>query len=94
MKKLKKIPLFKTEDEEREFWAIHDSTEYIDWSKAEKAVFPNLKSSTESISLRLPQTLLARIKSLANTKDIPYQSLMKTFLSEKVEQELKTSNNP
>ena len=54
MKKLKSIPNFKTEDEEREFWAIHDSTEYVDWSKAEKTVFPNLKPSTESISLRLP----------------------------------------
>ncbi len=94
MKKFKKIPVFKTEDEEREFWATHDSTEYIDWSKAEKAVFPNLKPSTESISLRLPSFLLARIKQLANKKDVPYQSLMKIFLSEKVEQELKMSNNP
>jgi predicted DNA binding CopG/RHH family protein len=91
MKKLKQIPFFKTEDEEREFWDTHDSTEYVDWSKAEKATFPNLKLSTESISLRLPAALLARIKSLANNKDVPYQSLMKTFLSEKVDQELKAS---
>lgn len=89
MKQLKKIPSFKSEDEEREFWATHDSTEYIDWSKAQKTVFPNLKPSTESISLRLPSFLLARIKQLANKKDVPYQSLMKIFLSEKVEQELK-----
>lgn len=91
MKKLKKVPYFETEDEERDFWDTHDSTEYIEWSKAEKAVFPNLKPSTESISLRLPQTLLARIKSLANAKDIPYQSLMKTFLADKVKQELKAA---
>jgi predicted DNA binding CopG/RHH family protein len=91
MNQLKKIPEFKNEDDEREFWAIHDSSEYIDWSKAQKAVFPNLKPSTESISLRLPSFLLARIKQLANKKDVPYQSLMKMFLSEKVDQELKTS---
>lgn len=89
MKKLKQIPHFNTEDEERKFWDTHDSTEYVDWSKAQKVVFPNLKPSTESISLRLPQSLLARIKSLANAKDVPYQSLMKTFLAEKVKQELK-----
>ena len=88
---IKKIPEFKSEDEEREFWATHDSTEYVDWSKAQKAVFPNLKSSTESISLRLPSFLLARIKQFANRKDVPYQSLMKMFLSEKVDQELKIS---
>lgn len=91
MTQLKKIPNFKNEDEEREFWETHDSTEYVDWTKAQKAVFPNLKPSTESISLRLPSFLLARIKQLANKKDVPYQSLMKMFLSEKVDQELKVS---
>ncbi len=89
MKNLKQIPKFKNEDEEREFWSTHDSTEYVDWSKAERAVFPNLKPSTESISLRLPSFLLARIKELANKKDVPYQSLMKVFLSERIDQELK-----
>ena len=93
MNNLKNIPDFKSEDEERAFWATHDSTEYVDWSKAEKAVFPNLKLSTESISLRLPSFLLARIKELANKKDVPYQSLMKVFLAEKVDQELKTSQH-
>ena len=88
MKKFKKIPEFKNEDQEREFWAKHDSTDYIDWSKAQRAIFPNLKPSTESISLRLPKFLLAEIKQLANKKDVPYQSLMKIFLSEKVNQEL------
>ncbi len=89
MKNIKQIPNFKTEDEEREFWATHDSTQYVDWSKAQKAIFPNLKPTTESISLRLPSFLLARIKELANKKDVPYQSLMKVFISERVDQELK-----
>ncbi len=89
MKNLKQIPQFKSEDEERNFWATHDSTEYVDWSKAQKAVFPNLKMSTESISLRLPSHLLARIKAIANKKDVPYQSLMKIFLAEKVDESQK-----
>ncbi|MBU2632334.1 BrnA antitoxin family protein [Patescibacteria group bacterium] len=89
MKKLKQIPDFKNENEEREFWASHDSTNYVDWSKAENIIFSNLKPSTESISLRLPSYLLARIKEIANKKDIPYQSLMKMFISEKMNQELR-----
>mgnify|MGYP001612177047 FL=1 len=89
MKKFKKIPNFKNEDEEREFWAKADSSEYFDWSKAERVVFPNLKPSTRSISLRLSQYLLAEIKQLANKNDVPYQSLMKIFLAEKVEEALR-----
>ena len=88
MKNIKKIPVFKNESEEQKFWSGHDSTEYVDWSKAEEVIFSNLKSSTESISLRLPSSLLARIKQLANAKDVPYQSLMKMYLSEKVKKEL------
>lgn len=88
MKKLKQIPIFKNEDAERNFWDTHDLTDYFDTSKAEEVIFPNLKPSTETISLRLPQFLLAEIKQLANKKDVPYQSLMKVFLSEKVSQEL------
>lgn len=88
-KKLKSIPNFKNEDEEREFWATADTSEYFDWSKAERVIFPNLKPSTETISLRLPQYLLARIKQMANAKDVPYQSLMKIFLAEKVEEALR-----
>jgi len=88
MKNLKPIPKFKSEDEEIEFWDTHDSTEYLDWSKAEKTIFPNLKPSTESISLRLPSPLLARIKQLANSQDVPYQSLMKVYLSERVDKEV------
>lgn len=90
MKKHKLIPTFKSEDEERQFWLTHDSTDYVNWEKADKVIFPNLKPSTESISLRLPSSLLARIKTLANRKDVPYQSLMKVFLSERVEQEIKS----
>lgn len=90
MNKFKNIPEFKNDEEEAKFWDEHDSSEYIDWSKASKAVFPNLKSSTESISLRLPSSLLARIKELANQKDVPYQSLMKVYLSDQVNLELKT----
>lgn len=83
-KKLKTIPEFKSEDEERKFWATHDTTEYLDWSKAVKAKFPNLKLSTKSISLRLPLSLLEDIKIEANKKDVPYQSLIKVWLAEKV----------
>lgn len=90
MKKLKKIPDFKNEGEEREFWAKHDSTEYVDWDKAIlNPIFPNLKPSTKSVSIRLPESLLASLKMLANKRDVPYQSLLKIFLNEKVEQEIK-----
>lgn len=92
-KKLKAIPRFKNEDEERDFWGSHDLTEYFDVSKAEPVIFPNLKPSTETISLRLPQYLLARIKQIANFKDVPYQSLMKIFLAEKVKEELSASKS-
>jgi predicted DNA binding CopG/RHH family protein len=91
MKNLKNIPQFKTDEEEAEFWDTHDTTDYIDWSKAQKVVFTNLKPSTQSISLRLPTSLLYNIKSLANQKDVPYQSLMKVYLSEKVREELPVS---
>jgi len=92
MKKLKRIPIFASEDEERKFWATHDSTDYIDWSKAIKnPLFPNLKLSTKSVSIRLPESLIDALKFLANKKDVPYQSLLKIFLSERVERELKTA---
>lgn len=85
----KQIPSFKNEDEERAFWKTHDSTEFIDWSKAKKAVFPNLKPSTKTISLRLPESIIAALKLLANKRDVPYQSLLKVFLAEKVDQEMR-----
>ena len=84
-KKLKPIPRFKSEAEERQFWETHDSTEYLDWSKAQRARFPNLKPATTSISLRLTQDMLERIKVVANFRDVPYQSLIKVWLSEKLE---------
>jgi predicted DNA binding CopG/RHH family protein len=83
--KLKQIPKFKTESQEREFWETHDSAEYIDWSKAKKVQFPNLKASTQSISLRLPISLLDSIRVEANKRDVPYQSLIKVWLSEKLQ---------
>jgi predicted DNA binding CopG/RHH family protein len=86
--KVKSIPNFKNEDEEREFWATHDVTDYFDMEKAEMAIFPNLKSSTKRISIRLPENLIYRLKQIANKKDVPYQSLMKIFLAEKVKEEL------
>lgn len=76
----KTIPKFKTEHEEREFWATHDANDYFDWSKAKRVRFPNLKSSTTTISLRLPSMLLDKIKQEANKRDMPYQSLIKASL--------------
>jgi len=90
MKRFKKIPKFKNEDEERDFWAKVDVSEYFDYSKPVNMDLSDLKPSTESISLRLPSYLLARIKEIANKKDVPYQSLMKMFISERINQELKS----
>jgi predicted DNA binding CopG/RHH family protein len=84
MKKPKPVPTIKTEAEEREFWETHDSADYIDWSKAERMRFPNLKPSTTAISIRLPLGLLEQIKIAANKRDVPYQSLIKMWLAEKV----------
>jgi len=80
----KRIPRFATEAEEREFWETHDTTDYVDWSRAEQVSFPNLRPSTTTISLRLPAPLLADLKVLANKRDVPYQSLLKVFLAERV----------
>ena len=84
MSKLKPIPAFKTEVEERKFWETQDSTDYIDWSEAERVRFSNLKPSTTAISIRLPVSLLEQIKIAANKHDVPYQSLIKMWLAEKV----------
>jgi predicted DNA binding CopG/RHH family protein len=84
-KKLKPLPPFATEAKERQFWEAHDSGDYVDWSKAKELRLPNLKPSTASISLRLPVSLLERIKIAANKRDVPYQSLIKTWLAEKLE---------
>lgn len=84
----KKIPKFKSEDKEREFWENHDSTEYVDWKKGKRVVLPELKPSTKTISLRLPASMLEELKLLAHKRDVPYQSLMKIFLSEKIREDL------
>lgn len=85
----KKIPKFENEDQEREFWASHDSDEYIDWEKAKPLSFPNLKPSTRTISLRLPESMLDDLRMLANKRDVPYQSLLKVFLAERIKEELR-----
>ena len=89
MSKLKNIPKFQNEDEEREFWAEKDSSDYIDWRKSKPMFFSKLKPSTKTISLRLPEFLLEELRMLANKRDIPYQSLIKMFLKDKIDQELK-----
>lgn len=81
-------PAFRSEAEEREFWERHDTSPFVDWRGAKLAVFPNLKPSTETISLRLPAALLAELKALANKRDVPYQSLLKVFLAERVAREV------
>ena len=83
-KQLKAVPKFASEAKERAFWETHDSTEYLDWSKSQKAVLPNLKPTTKTISLRLPQHLLDSLKVAANARDVPYQSLIKVWLLEKL----------
>lgn len=84
--KRKPLPQFKTEAEERSFWETHDSTQYVDWSNAQRTRLPNLKPSTQAISLRLPLSLLEQIKIEAHKRDVPYQSLIKVWLAEKAEQ--------
>ena len=88
MSKLKPRPTFKSEAKEAVFWASHDSTEYIDYSKSRRMIFPKLKPSTETISLRLPKSLLDQLKTLANKRDVPYQTLLKLFVLERVQAEL------
>ncbi len=92
-RKTKKLPKFRSEEKEREFWVREDSTEYIDWSRARRVILPNLKPSLKTISLRLPELMLAEIKLLANKRDVPYQSLIKIFLAERLEEELESREN-
>ncbi len=84
----KKIPVFKNEEEERFFWEQNDSSEYIDWSEAEEIIFSKLKPSTRTITIRLPELMIEELKLIANKRDIPYQSLLKIFLAERIETEL------
>jgi predicted DNA binding CopG/RHH family protein len=87
---MKKIPRFSSEAEEQKFWDSADSTEYIDWRKAERVIFPKLKPSLKTISIRLPESMIEELKLLANKRDVPYQSLVKIFLSERIEEELRS----
>ena len=90
-KKARRAPRFRTEDEERAFWLKHDSTEYVDWRAGRRLRLPRLKPSTATISLRLPEALLDELKLLANQRDVPYQSLLKVFLAERLERERRAS---
>ena len=89
MKKANKIPVFKNEEEERAFWSKMDSSEYINWDGSKKVVFSNLKPTTKTISLRLPEYIIDELKVLAHKKDVPYQSLIKILLKERIDQELR-----
>jgi predicted DNA binding CopG/RHH family protein len=89
-KKRKKIPRYKSEDRKREFWAAADSTEYVDWSRARRVILPRLKPSLKTISLRLPELMLAELKMLASKRDVHYQSLIKVFLAERLKRELRS----
>lgn len=84
----KPLPEFRSEAEEQAFWSEHDATDYVDWSEARPVVLPNLKPSTRTISLRLPEHMIEELKVLANKRDVPYQSLLKMYLAERLEQEL------
>jgi predicted DNA binding CopG/RHH family protein len=87
---MKIIPKFKNEEEERKFWESADSTEYVDWKKAEKTLLPYLKPSLKKVSLRLPELMISELNQLVNKRDVPYQSLMKIFLAERIQKELKS----
>ena len=86
----KPIPKFKNEEEEIAFWSENDSSEYLNWKSAKRVLFPNLKPSTRAISLRLPEPLLDSLRQMANERDVPYQSLIKIFLQERIEREMRS----
>jgi predicted DNA binding CopG/RHH family protein len=90
-KELKAIPRFETEDEEREFWSEHDSPDYVDWKRAQRAKLPDLKPTTRTVSIRLPETMLEDLRMLANKRDVPYQSLLKIYVAERIEKELRSN---
>ena len=87
-RKRKQVPAFATADEERSFWATHDSMDYVDWRRARRPSFPELKPSLRTISLRLPESMIGQLKVLANKRDVPYQSLLKQFLAERLRKEI------
>lgn len=89
-KRMQKIPDFENEDQEREFWSAHDSADYLNWSKAKQVKLANLRPTTRTISIRLPESMIERLKILANKRDVPYQSLLKLFVADKIEEELRS----
>lgn len=92
VKRIQKIPKFENEDKEREFWSSHDSTGYVDWRKAKRVKLPNLRPTMRAISIRLPELMIERLKVLANKRDVPYQSLLKIFIADKImEEELRST---
>ena len=90
VRRKKAIPAFKNEEQERKFWASHESADYIDWRRAENLRLPSLRPTTRTISIRLPQPMIERLKVLANKRDVPYQSLLKMYVAERIEEELRT----
>ena len=90
-KQMHKIPTFEHEDQEQKFWATHDSTEFINWRQASRVKLPHLRPTTRTISIRLPESMIERLKVLANKRDVPYQSLLKMFVADKVEEELRSA---
>jgi predicted DNA binding CopG/RHH family protein len=86
----KSLPKFKNEDAEREFWASHDATDFIDWRRGKRVTLPNLKPSSQTISIRLPKPMLDRLKLLAHKRDVPYQSLLKMFVAERLKEEFES----
>jgi len=89
VRKKKEVPTFRSEEQEREFWATHDSADYVEWSRAERVRLANLRPTTRTISIRLPEPMIERLKVLANKRDVPYQSLLKMYVAERIEEELR-----
>lgn len=89
--RMRTVPKFGSEDQERDFWASHDSTGFVDWRRAERVKLPNLRPTTRTISIRLPESMIERLKVLAHKRDIPYQSLLKMFVADKIEEELRSA---
>ncbi len=89
--RIRKIPKFESEVQERDFWASHDSTDFVDWRQAERVKLPNLRPTTRTISIRLPEPMIERLKVLANKRDVPYQSLLKIFVADRIEEELRSA---
>ena len=90
-RRMRKIPKFRNEDQERDFWASHDSTEFVEWRQVKRVKLPNLRPTTRTISIRLPESMIERLKVLANKRDVPYQSLLKMFVADKIEEELRSA---